>query len=467
MRTVRWTLVVGALCAASACAPAITGSASDITKLEQDRAAHPTSASAARSLGIAYFRANRYSKARSTLAGATRLDPKDGVAALYLGMTAEAQNDLPAARRAYETYLAVGKTRGVKDQITTRLVALTRRENDAAARQAIAQERQLSTTASPVTTIAVLPFTFSGGDTSLKPLERGLADLVTTDLSRISALRVLDRGHLQAVLSELQLQQSGAIQAGTGVRVGHLLQAGSIVGGSISQLPNTRLNAIATVTSVQSSAPIGPGATDQQPVDGVFTLEKNIVLKLLDNLRIVPTTAERNAIEQRPTRSLAAFLAYSQGLGEEDAGLFDRARQSYARAERLDAQYAAAKRKRQEMDDLIAGNAVTAQTLEVALVRGGEISAPLQGARDTTRVALSRADSLRIVDTVGGPRITVKPARSGLSSLGFTFLNGLNPSPNAVATSSTLGTPQGAPAGTGGDNPTALKGTMTVTVKVP
>lgn len=437
MQMFRWAVVVGAL-SVGACAPAISGSADSITKLEKARSGDPKSESVLRSLGVAYFKANRYPEARAALSQAVTANPKDGAASLYLGLTAEAQNDLPAARSAYESYLAVGKTRGVKEQINARLTVLARRENEASAKRAIAQERQLSSIPGPVTTIAVMPFTFAGRDTSLKPLERGFAELVTTDLSRISALKVLDRAHLQAIVDEIKLQQSGAVQAGTGIRVGKMLQAGSIVGGSISELPGDRLNATAIVTNVRSSAVMGAGATDQQPLDQLFTLEKNLVLKLLiDNLKVVPTTAERNAIEQRPTRSLAAFLAYSRGLQEQDEGRFDDASRSFDNALRLDPGFVPAQQKSQEAKNLVRGNAVTIQTVETGL-RGG-VEGGSQG--------------------------------SSGSSSAASVADGLNPSVAGGATSG--GTTSAAPpsadasSGTGADNPSTKTGKVTVIVRAP
>ena len=89
---------------ACACAPGISGSASDIARLEQERASKPGSEQTLRSLGIAYFKANRLTDARTALQRAASMAPSDGPAALYLGLTAEAQNDLPAARAAYDSY---------------------------------------------------------------------------------------------------------------------------------------------------------------------------------------------------------------------------------------------------------------------------------------------------------------------------------------------------------------------------
>src|SRR5688500_5830339 len=96
-----------AICAvAAACATASRGvSAPDaVARLERARAANPTSAPVARALGIAYYQAGRFAEASGVLTSATQLDPRDGTSALYLGMAAEQQDDLTAARAAYSTY---------------------------------------------------------------------------------------------------------------------------------------------------------------------------------------------------------------------------------------------------------------------------------------------------------------------------------------------------------------------------
>src|SRR5215217_2371542 len=99
MRMFQWAVLAGAL-SVSACSQAISGIADNITRLEQARASNPQSAATLRNLGIAYFKATppRLSEAREALRQAAALDSKDGVTALYLGLTAEAQDDLPAAR---------------------------------------------------------------------------------------------------------------------------------------------------------------------------------------------------------------------------------------------------------------------------------------------------------------------------------------------------------------------------------
>jgi tetratricopeptide (TPR) repeat protein len=439
MRIVYGVVAAGTL-AVSACAPAISGSADNISRLEQARAAEPNSEAAHRSLGIAYFKANRYDDAKKELSQAATMDPNDGVPALYLGLTEEAQNDIAGARSSYENYLKVGKTGKVKSQVQARLAVLTRKENELAAKKAVAQEASLGSTPGSPRTVAVTPFRFSGSDTTYKPLERGFAELITTDLSRSSQLTVVERERLQAVLDEIALQTSANAAAGTGVRAGKLLQAGRLVGGSITLIGNDQLSAAANVTSVQTSQTVGTGATDQQPVDQLFTLEKNIVFKLFTDLGITLTTAERNAIEQRPTRSLQAFLAYSRGLELEDAGRFDDASRLFDNAVRIDPNFGGAVQKSQEAKNVATGANVNVASMESGLRGSSEGSAAGTSGPAASGTALAAAEGLN-------PSVAAGASSGGAST---------NTQPNTNAAT-----------GTGATNPSQQSAKVTLVIHQP
>jgi TolB-like protein len=225
--------------------------------------------------------------------------------------------------------------------------SLTRRELTEDARRAIQEERAIGAIAGAPTTVAVLPMRFSGSDSSLRPLERGFSELLATDLSRSSKLTVVERARIQALLDELALQQSGRTDSATNVRAGRLLRAGRIVQGSILQVGASELRVDAAVLDVPT-AEVRGSARGVGQLDRLFDLEKRIAFGLFDELGVTLTVAERNAIEQRPTRSLAAFLAYSRGLTAEDDGRFDDANRFYRDAIRLDPGFGAAIRRSRE-----------------------------------------------------------------------------------------------------------------------
>ena len=422
-------LVLGTACASVQPTPQVA-----ITRLEAQRTASPKSVDVLRALGIQYYKAQRYADARAVLTEAATLAPSDGVAALYLGMSAEAMNDMPAAKAAYSSYLKVGRTQRVRRQLEGRMAAMQHRELQAAAKAAVAQEATIGATAGDKNTVAVMPFKFSGADSSLQPLERGFADLVATDLSRVKALTVVDRGRLQAILDEIKLGESGAVDSTTAVRAGKLIQAGTLVQGSLLQ-NGDKIRTDAALVSVASSGIDIRGANDEQNLDRLFEMEKKVTLGLVTALGVVITTAERNAIEQRPTKSLQAFLAYSQGLAYEDQGRFDDASRAYANAARIDPGFGVAQQKSVATANMSIGSG-SASTLE----------ASLQGTSEGAVVNAANQGSSNAGQAGGAAQLAAES---------------LNPSSASIATGggSTGGaTPQSDPSsGTGADNPAKAK----------
>jgi Tetratricopeptide repeat./Curli production assembly/transport component CsgG. len=351
--------------------------------LERQQQSNPQSAAVNRALGIAYYKAERYPDARAALETAARLEPKDGTTALYLGLTAEAQNDFPAAKRAYSSYIEFGRTSRVRGQLQSRLAALARKELLAEAKHAVAQEAALAGQAGSPSTVAVMPLRFSGADSTLQPLERGFADMLTTDLARSSQLTLVERARLQALLDEMTLQKTGATDASTSARAGRLVRAGRVVQGSLLQVggDNTQLRVDAAIIDVPTTQVSGT-AQSTDVLAQVFDLEKRLALDLFRELGVTLTPAERTAMEQRPTRSLAAFLAYSRGLAEEDAGNYDAASRYFNDAARIDPGFGAAQQHGQQSQSAATGSQVSSRTVETALRGSNEekiVAAATQG----------------------------------------------------------------------------------------
>ena len=384
-----------------------------VERLERQQRARPASASVNRALGIAYFQRGRHADARVALETATRLQPKDGATLLYLGLTAEAQDDLPAARAAYASYLQFGRTSRVRGQLQGRLAALSRRELALAAKVAVQQESAIGVVAGSPRTIAVLPLRFIGTDSSLRPLERGFAELLTTDLGRSAQLTLVERGRLQALLDELKLQAAGASDESTNVRAGQLLRAGRLVQGSLLELPGSQLRVDAAVVNVPTTQIQGTAA-GAGPLDQLFDMEKRLALDLLRELGVTLTVAERNAIEQRPTRSLAAFVAYSRGLVAEDDGRYDDAGRYYNEAVRLDPGFGAARQRSAEVQAVSSGSAMTSGSIQASLAGTAEGAVVAAASRGTAASSDGSAlgSTLRLA-TEGVNGSTAQGATSG------------------------------------------------------
>lgn len=432
----------------AACATGGMSAGDSVTRLEQQQRTSPTSAAVNRSLGIAYYKANRYSEARAALETAAKIDPRDGTTSLYLGLADEALGDLSAAKAAYSSYIQFGRTSRVRSQLQSRLAALTRKELTADAKTAVKQEASLSGQPGNPRTVAVLPLRFSGADTTLRVLERGFADLLTTDLARSSQLTLVERSRMQALLDEIKLQQTGATDAATNVRAGKLVRAGRVVLGAIQQVDGSNLRVDAEVVDVPTGQKQGSAQAADQ-LEQLFNLERKLALDLFTQLGVTLTVAERTQIEQRPTRSMQAFLAYSRGLTAEDEGRYDDAGRFFNEAVRIDPGFGAAQSKSQEMRAVSAGTDVSAATVEAGLKgtsEGAVVTAAQQGSTAPTGTSPSG-----LGNTAQNTAGDINPSMSGVATGGATGGGG----------SSQPGSKDPVSAGTGSDNPT---GTAKVTI---
>jgi TolB-like protein len=458
MRFLRWSLALALLAAAASPLEAQRSvpSAEAIAKLEAERTRRPQNVAALRALGVAYYRAKRFGDARTVLDQARRLDPKDGVSALYAGLSAEALGDLTHAKAAYNAYLSVGRTRKVKNEIQARLVALAREEALAAARAAVANEARLSQTPGSPRTIAVPPLTFSGTDSSLKPLERGMADLMITDLSRSAQLTVVERDRMQALADEIRLSAAGAVDSSTAVRAGRLIQAGNLVNGAIVQ-QGSQLRMDARVVNVSSGA-IGEPASVQNSLDALFAMEKQLVFQVFDRLGVTLTPAERQLVERRPTQNMEAFLAYSRGLMALDDGRFQDATRFFDNARTLDPGFGAAAARYQAVQAAAASGDASASSIEASATGTAElrtVDASVSSGSLTTTDALSTTLSRTASDL--NPSTATEPVATTSADRATTLAVSPTPTPTRDPTTTT----------TNIDRPAPPQGTVTIIIRRP
>lgn len=215
---------------------------------------------------------------------------------------------------------------------------------EAQARVAIAEEQRLNAASIPVNTVTVVPLTVLSSDTAHASLGHGLAALLAVDLGSSARLTVVERLRLDAVLRELQLGQSGLVDTTTAPRIGRLLGARQIVLGSVDLRSAGSLRLASRVADAVDGAltpPLAANATLNQLLEA----EKDLAQRLLGVLGITLTPAERRRFEQRPTRNLNAFLAFSRGARAEASRDFVGALSHYSTALRLDPRFAAARQR--------------------------------------------------------------------------------------------------------------------------
>lgn len=439
----RFTLVL----AAGACATGGAIRVSDVTpesipSLEAERSQRPQDAGTLARLGVAYFKAQRYGDARPVLDSAVAGDPRNGAAAIYLGMTAEQLGDFVAARTAYQHYIDIATDPDLTATARQRLALVDRRQLEYQARQALANEATLAAMPPESNTVAVMPFMFRGTNPDLQALGRGFAQLLVTDLAKSRQVRVLERERMQAMLDEMKLGDSAMTTPASAVRSGHLLQAARVVQGALGELPGDQVRVDAALVDVGTAA-VRPPAQGTSPLDQVFDLEKQIAFAVFTNLGIQLSPAEQEAISQRPTQNLQAFLAYSRGLVEQDRGDYAAAQADFSQAATLDPNFRAASQSAASASELSAATQQPVSEVETAVSQSSTFTAP-----SPVPVASAQAAIENGLQSVAPPS-TALPTGSNAST----------PPPTTARNTTSEATQT--------EGPAQPKGTVVITIKRP
>ncbi len=157
--------------------------------------------------------------------------------------------------------------------------------------------------------LAVLPFVNELDDPGMAWLDRGIADLLATDLTQLPHLRVVSGQRLFDLLRQLGEEESRSVpedlQAVVTRRAGaRYMLTGRIAGSS------RNLVLIATLADARTGE-IAGAARAQGP--DVFTLVDRISSELLPDWLASPGGVEQRPVAQLTTRSLEAYAEYQRG----------------------------------------------------------------------------------------------------------------------------------------------------------
>jgi len=204
---------------------------------------------------------------------------------------------------------------------------------DAALAAAVAREQGLATAAQGA--LAVPPFAWSGSDPRLTALGYAIADLLITDLSRSRQLQLVERARLGAILEELDLAGAGRVDSLSAPRAGRLMQARRLILGSVDTLPNGEFRLSVRVADVETGV-LEQALDARASAADLLAAEKVIAYRLFDALGVTLSPAERAAVDDlRPAASLAALVAYGEGVQAELAGDRRRAFNAFSNASLL------------------------------------------------------------------------------------------------------------------------------------
>lgn len=201
------------------------------------------------------------------------------------------------------------------------------------------------------TRVAVLEFTNASAERDNDPLGKGLQSMLTTDLSQVPAIRLVERERLRDIQAEIKLGQGGQLDKATAARIGKLAGATHLLGGTFV-IAGNRMRIDGRVFAVQSGDVVFAEKIEGER-DAFFELEKQLAGKLVDSVGIKLQPRERAAMTRVHTADFEAFRKYSQGVAAFDDKRYSEALTLLGEATKLDKDFRLAATTLEEYVQLI------------------------------------------------------------------------------------------------------------------
>ena len=312
---------------------------------------NPYDADALKHLSIFYIQTHQNDTAQKYINKAIKLSPDDPEVIFYKGLNLEFFGKQNEALEYYKKYSGILNDSPYRELMEGRYLWIKRQQAYSDVDSLIKREKDISSKNISDSTMAVFPLIYQGINKDYVPLSRGFSEMVSIDLAKVRALKILERVRIQAVLDELKFGQSSMVNQTTAPRMGKLLGAGTIVSGDYDVTKNGDFKIDLGSWDVKDSQRKS-WINKSGNLNDFFTLQKEVVFAFLQNNGIELTQAEKEAIAKVPTQNLQSFLAFSKGIMAEDAGNFNSAASYFKTASELDPHFEAANEKQQSTQSM-------------------------------------------------------------------------------------------------------------------
>lgn len=186
--------------------------------------------------------------------------------------------------------------------------------------------------------IAVIDFTNIAGDATIDWLTGGIAETVTVDLKKISALKVVNR---EKVLNVLAKQAGRMTTEQQSIAIGRALGVRWVISGGYQKAGNA-IRLTAHFTEIASGEVVGSVKVDGT-MEEIFKLQDQLILSLMETLQLKISSSEIRKIEKPEAMAVEAYEYYARGrqlFNQFGKAGFEQAQKLYEKAIELDANYA-------------------------------------------------------------------------------------------------------------------------------
>ena len=170
--------------------------------------------------------------------------------------------------------------------------------------------------------IAVMPFVNQTGNKNISWLGPGVADSLSSKLSAVEDLVVVERAQISSIVREKELGMTGLIDEAHAPKLGKMLGARILVLGSFAGIKASgkiMLRFNCKIVDTETGRIIGGGGVRAKgSLDSIFNMEEKIAEDITKRIGIVLTGAEKRYLKLPASSSVTAYELYSLALDEQD-----------------------------------------------------------------------------------------------------------------------------------------------------
>ncbi|MHB8874346.1 MAG: CsgG/HfaB family protein [Myxococcaceae bacterium] len=163
--------------------------------------------------------------------------------------------------------------------------------------------------------VAVLYFDNNTKNRDYDVLQKGLADMLVTDLSAVESLQVVEREKLQSLIEELKLQRSRYFDPATAQKLGKIAGAEYAVTGAFAELDPTMRIDVRLIEVLTGKVVFGDKVTGEK--GKFFDLQQELVDRFITGLNV---KLKASARAKSGVTDMDTLLKYSRGVDAADKG---------------------------------------------------------------------------------------------------------------------------------------------------
>lgn len=218
-----------------------------------------------------------------------------------------------------------------------------------------------STQAAAPIRLAVLDFEGSGVKGELADLGAGLQAMLTTDLAQLSAVTVIERRRLSALVKEIDFSRSQWADKQTALRVGKLAGASHVVFGTYTVV-GKKLRIDCRLVQLPAGE-VMVSLSSEGDLDAFFEVAKQLGSKMVAALAVKPEPKERAAMAKIQTADLQALKKFGEGLRLFENAKYEEAFSALEAATKADSTFDLAQKTLSDYRALISETRSEAATL--------------------------------------------------------------------------------------------------------